>query len=200
MNWLCQNNSNNNGIIDPLDMLSVAVTCAMVPLFSRVLILIWGDNPIWADDRLFSVYFAVFSGRVLMEKLQSVLERRGLKDEGYTFMDFDVTGKVVYTFPVLLTLFCWNSAVAMLALLLIFFAAALILCVDRCKLKFDVCNTSRIGLSAILLSILANVYLSFADINYPQDAAFAIFVVFLVTVIASNAFRDYLRVNKKGDS
>lgn len=67
MNWLCQNNSNNNGIIDPLDMLSVAVTCAMVPLFSRVLILIWGDNPIWADDRLFSVYFAVFSGRVLME-------------------------------------------------------------------------------------------------------------------------------------
>ena len=70
MNWLYRNNTSKNSSIDAIDMLSIAVTCAMVPLLSPVLSLIWGDNPLWGADRMFSVYFAVFSGRVLMEKLQ----------------------------------------------------------------------------------------------------------------------------------
>ena len=198
MKWLYRNNTSKNSSIDAIDMLSIAVTCAMVPLLSPVLSLIWGDNPLWGADRMFSVYFAVFSGRVLMEKLQLVFDQCGLRGKGYAFMDFDAAGKVVYAFPVLLPLFCWNSAAAMIILLSIFVITSFVLCMDRNIIKFNVFNTSGIGLLAVLLKIPVNVLISFIDINYSQDFTLAVFIALLLSIIGLNAFRDYLRIKKKG--
>lgn len=31
-----------------------------------------------------------------------------MRDKGYTFMDSDAAGNAIWTFPVVLALFCWN--------------------------------------------------------------------------------------------
>lgn len=106
------------------DVLITVLTSAALPVASRILTLAFGDNSLWSVDRLFIIYFASFSGWILRSYLQLVVERNGMRDKGYTFMDSDAAGNAIWTFPVVLALFCWNLIPGLVTLLAIYGVAA----------------------------------------------------------------------------
>lgn len=99
---------NTSGEFETSNLLITVLTSAALPIASRVLTLAFGDNSLWSVDRLFIIYFASFSGWILRCYLQLVVERSGMKDKGYRFMDSDAAGNAIWTFPVVVALFCWN--------------------------------------------------------------------------------------------
>lgn len=105
------------------DVLITVLTSAALPVASRILTLAFGDNSLWSVDRLFIIYFASFSGWILRSYLQLVVERNGMRDKGYTFMDSDAAGNAIWTFPVVLALFCWNLIPGLISLLAIYCVA-----------------------------------------------------------------------------
>ena len=97
-----------DGGFETSDVLITVLTSAALPVASRILTLAFGDNSLWSVDRLFIIYFASFSGWILRSYLQLLVERSGMRDKGYRFMDSDAAGNAIWTFPVVLALFCWN--------------------------------------------------------------------------------------------
>lgn len=83
-----------DGGFETSDVLITVLTSAALPVASRILTLAFGDNSLWSVDRLFIIYFASFSGWILRSYLQLVVERNGMRDKGYTFMDSGASGKV----------------------------------------------------------------------------------------------------------
>lgn len=88
-----------DGGFETSDVLITVLTSAALPVASRILTLAFGDNSLWSVDRLFIIYFASFSGWILRSYLQLVVERNGMRDKGYTFMDSGASGNAVWTFP-----------------------------------------------------------------------------------------------------
>lgn len=95
----------SDGGFETSDVLITVLTSAVLPVASRILTLAFGDNSLWSVDRLFIIYFASFSGWILRSYLQLVVERNGMRDKGYRFMDSDAGGMPFGRFPLLFLYF-----------------------------------------------------------------------------------------------
>ena len=177
------------------DLLSIAITCAIVPLLSHLLNLVCGENDLWSTERLFALYFASFSGWILRECLQAEVARRGLKKKGYTFMDSDAAGNAVWVIPIMIALSCWHTTVGVLVLLVVYILAACLLWVHRSEVQIGMGQLCLVGV--ITVSGAAVVEFFYADtlVNFQLEKInLVIYIVFLILLIVLNILMDRLRI------
>lgn len=188
-----------DGGFETSDVLITVLTSAALPVASRILTLAFGDNSLWSVDRLFIIYFASFSGWILRSYLQLVVERNGMRDKGYTFMDSDASGNAIWTFPVALSLFCWNLIPGLISLLAIYCVAVFLLWKYRNVFRIDVGRMVFIGLFTLLTVIVVGAVCA----GYLSDPAseiyqFVTYTVTLVLIISFNYALDRFRIKRFG--
>lgn len=179
-----------DGGFETSDVLFTVLTSAALPVASRILTLAFGDISLWSVDRLFIIYFASFSGWILRSYLQLVAERSGMRDKGYRFMDSDAAGNAVWTFPVVLALFCWNLIPGLITLLAIYGVAAFLLLKYRNVFCIDVGRMEFIGLCT-LLTVLVVEAVCAGYLSDPPSEIYQ-FVIYTVTLVLIISFSDSL--------
>lgn len=187
------------GGFETSDVLITVLTSAALPVASRILTLSFGDNSLWSVDRLFIIYFASFSGWILRSYLQLIVERSGMRDKGYRFMDSDAAGNAVWTFPVVLALCCWNLILGLITLLAIYGVAAFLLLKYRSVFCIDVGRMGFIG----LCTLLSVVFMEVVFVDYLSDPPseiyqFVIYTFTLVFIISFNFALDRFRIKRFG--
>lgn len=181
------------------DVLITVLTSAALPVASRILTLAFGDNSLWSVDRLFIIYFASFSGWILRSYLQLVVERNGMRDKGYTFMDSDAAGNAIWTFPVVLALFCWNLIPGLVTLLAIYGVAAFLLLKYRSVFCIDVGRMGFIGLCTLLTVVVMEVvFVGYLSDPPSEIYQFVIYTMTLVLIISFNFALDRYRIKSFG--
>lgn len=188
-----------DGGFETSDVLITVLTSAALPVASRILTLAFGDNSLWSVDRLFIIYFASFSGWILSSYLQLVVERNGMRDKGYTFMDSGASGNAIWTFPVALSLFCWNLIPGLISLLAIYCVAVFQLWKYRNVFRIDVGRMVFIGLCTLLTVLVAE---AFCAVYLPDSVSeiyqFVIYTFTLVFIISFNFALDRFRIKRFG--
>lgn len=188
-----------DGGFETSDVLITVLTSAALPVASRILTLAFGDNSLWSVDRLFIIYFASFSGWILRSYLQLVVERNGMRDKGYTFMDSGASGNAIWTFPVALSLFCWNLIPGLISLLAIYCVAVFLLWKYRNVFHIDVGRMVFIGLCTLLTVLVAE---AFCAVYLPDSVSeiyqFVIYTFTLVFIISFNFALDRFRIKRFG--
>ena len=188
-----------DGGFETSDVLITVLTSAALPVASRILTLAFGDNSLWSVDRLFIIYFASFSGWILRSDLQLVVERNGMRDKGYTFMDSDAAGNAIWTFPVVLALFCWNLIPGLITLLAIYGVAAFLLLKYRSIFCIDVGRMGFIGLCTLLtLVVMEVVFVDYLSDPPSEIYQFVIYTMTLVLIISFNYALDRFRIKRFG--
>lgn len=187
----------SDGGFETSDVLITVLTSAALPVASRILTLAFGDNSLWSVDRLFIIYFASFSGWILRSYFQLVVERNGMRDKGYRFMDSDAAGNAIWTFPVALSLFCWNLIPGLISLLAIYCVAAFLLlkywnvfCVDVGRMVF-------IGLCTLLAVLVVEAFcVGNLSGSVSEIYQFVIYTMTLVLIISFNYALDRFRIKR----
>lgn len=188
-----------DGGFETSDVLIAVLTSAALPVASRILTLAFGDNSLWSVDRLFIIYFASFSGWILRSDLQLVVERNGMRDKGYTFMDSGASGNAIWTFPVVLALFCWNLIPGLITLLAIYGVAAFLLLKYRSIFCIDVGRMGFIGLCTLLtLVVMEVVFVDYLSDPPSEIYQFVIYTMTLVLIILFNYALDRFRIKRFG--
>lgn len=188
-----------DGGFETSDVLITVLTSAALPVASRILTLAFGDNSLWSVDRLFIIYFASFSGWILRSDLQLVVERNGMRDKGYTFMDSGASGNAIWTFPVVLALFCWNLIPGLITLLAIYGVAAFLLLKYRSIFCIDVGRMGFIGLCTLLtLVVMEVVFVDYLSDPPSEIYQFVIYTMTLVLIISFNYALDRFRIKRFG--
>lgn len=188
-----------DGGFETSDVLITVLTSAALPVASRILTLAFGDNSLWSVDRLFIIYFASFSGWILRSDLQLVVERNGMRDKGYTFMDSGASGNAIWTFPVVLALFCWNLIPGLITLLAIYGVAAFLLLKYRSIFCIDVGRMGFIGLCTLLtLVVMEVVFVDYLSDPPSEISQFVIYTMTLVLIILFNYALDRFRIKRFG--
>lgn len=188
-----------DGGFETSDVLITVLTSAALPVASRILTLSFGDNSLWSVDRLFIIYFASFSGWILRSYLQLVVERSGMRDIGYRFMDSDAAGNAVWTFPVVLALFCWNLIPGLITLLAIYGVAAFLLLKYRSAFCIDVGRMGFIGLCTLLsVVVMEVVFVDYLSDPPSEIYQFVIYTFTLVFIISFNFALDRFRIKRFG--
>lgn len=188
-----------DGGFETSDVLITVLTSAALPVASRILTLAFGDNSLWSVDRLFIIYFASFSGWILRSGLQLVVERNGMRDKGYTFMDSGASGNAIWTFPVVLALFCWNLIPGLITLLAIYGVAAFLLLKYRSIFCIDVGRMGFIGLCTLLtLVVMEVVFVDYLSDPPSEIYQFVIYTMTLVLIILFNYALDRFRIKRFG--
>lgn len=181
------------------DVLITVFTSAALPVASRILTLSFGDNTLWSVDRLFIIYFASFSGWILRSYLQLLLERNGMRDKGYTFMDSDAAGNAIWTFPVALSLFCWNLIPGLISLLAIYCVAVFLLWKYRNVFRIDVGRMVFIGLCTLLTVLVAEAFFAvYLSDSVSEIYQFVIYTFTLAFIISFNFALDRFRIKRFG--
>ena len=181
------------------DVLMTVLTSAALPVASRILTLVFGDKSLWSVDRLFTIYFASFSGWILRSYLQLVAERSGMRDKGYRFMDSDAAGNAIWTFPVVLALFCWNLIPGLITLLAIYGVAAFLLLKYRSIFCIDVGRMGFIELCTLLtLVVMEVVFVDYLSDPPSEIYQFVIYTMTLVLIILFNYALDRFRIKHFG--
>lgn len=188
-----------DGGFETSDVLITVLTSAALPVASRVFTLAFGDNSLWSVDRLFIIYFASFSGWILRGYLQLVVERSGMRDKGYRFMDSDASGNAIWTFPVVLALFCWNLIPGLITLLAIYGVAAFLLLKYRNVFRIDVGRMEFIGLCTLLTVIVVEAVIASCLSDPPSEIyQFVTYTVALVLIFSFNFALDRFRIKRSG--
>lgn len=188
-----------DGGFETSDVLITVLTSETLPVASRILTLAFGDNSLWSVDRLFIIYFASFSGWILRSDLQLVVERNGMRDKGYTFMDSGASGNAIWTFPVVLALFCWNLIPGLITLLAIYGVAAFLLLKYRSIFCIDVGRMGFIGLCTLLtLVVMEVVFVDYLSDPPSEIYQFVIYTMTLVLIILFNYALDRFRIKRFG--
>lgn len=188
-----------DGGFETSDVLITVLTSAALPVASRILTLSFGDNSLWSVDRLFIIYFASFSGWILRSYLQLVVERSGMRDKGYRFMDSDAAGNAVWTFPVVLALFCWNLIPGLITLLAIYGVAAFLLLKYRSAFCIDVGRMGFIGLCTLLsVVVMEVVFVDYLSDPPSEIYQFVIYTFTLVFIISFIFTLDRFRIKRFG--
>lgn len=188
-----------DGGFETSDVLITVLTSAALPVASRILTLAFGDNSLWSVDRLFIIYFASFSGWILRSYLQLVVERNGMRDKGYTFMDSDASGNAIWTFPVSLSLFCWNLIPGLISLLAIYCVAVFLLWKYRNVFRIDVGRMVFIGLCTLLTALVAEAFCAvYLSDSVSEIYQFVIYTFTLVFTISFNFAFDRFRIKRFG--
>ena len=186
-----------DGGFETSDVLITVLTSAALPVASRIFTLAFGDNSLWSVDRLFIIYFASFSGWILRSYLQLVVERSGMRDKGYRFMDSDAAGNAIWTFPVVLALFCWNLIPGLITLLAIYGVAAFLLLKYRNVFRIDVGRMEFIGLYTLLTVIVVEAVCASCLSDPPSEIyQFVTYTVALVLIFSSNFALDRFRIKR----
>ena len=194
-----ESSESGDGEFKTSGVLITVLTSAALPVASRILTLSFGDNSLWSVDRLFIIYFASFSGWILRSYFQLVVERSGMRDKGYRFMDSDAAGNAVWTFPVVLALFCWNHIPGLITLLAIYGVAAFLLLKYQSVFCIDVGRMGFIGLCTLLTVVVMEVVV----VGYLSDPPseiyqFVIYTMTLVLIISFNYALDRFRIKRFG--
>lgn len=185
----------SDGGFETSDVLIAVLTSAALPVASRILTLAFGDNSLWSVDRLFIIYFASFSGWILRSCLQFVVERSGMRDKGYRFMDSDAAGNAIWMFPVALSLFCWNLIPSLISLLAIYCAAAFLLWKYRNVFCIDVGRMVFIGLCTLLSVLFVEAFCAvYLFDSVSEIYQFVIYTMALVLIISFNYALDRFRI------
>lgn len=194
-----ESRESGDGGFETSDVLITVLTSAALPVASRILTLAFGDNSLWSVDRLFIIYFASFSGWILRGYLQLVVERSGMKGKGYRFMDSDAAGNAIWTFPVVLALFCWNLIPGLITLLAIYGVAAFLLLKYRNVIRIDVGRMEFIGLYTLLTVIVVGAVCASCLSDLPSETyQFVTYTVALVLIISFNFALDRFRIKRFG--
>lgn len=194
-----ESRENGDGEFKTSDVLITVLTSAALPVASRILTLAFGDNSLWSVDRLFIIYFASFSGWILRSYLQLVVERSGMRDKGYRFMDSNAAGNAVWTFPVVLALFCWNLIPGLITLLAIYGVATFLLLKYRNVFCIDVGRMEFIGLCTLLTVLVVEAVCADYLPDPPSETyQFVIYTMTLVLIISFNFALDRFRIKRFG--
>lgn len=194
-----ESRESGDGEFKTSDVLITVLTSAALPVASRILTLSFGDNSLWSVDRLFIIYFASFSGWILRSYLQLVVERSGMRDKGYRFMDSDAAGNAVWTFPVVLALFCWNLLPGLITLLVIYGVAAFLLLKYRSVFCIDAGRMGFIGLCTLLtVVVMEAVFVDYLSDPPSEIYQFVIYTMTLVLIISFNYVLDRFRIKRFG--
>ena len=114
-------------------------------------------------------------------------------------MDSDAAGNAIWTFPVVLALFCWNLIPGLVTLLAIYGVAAFLLLKYRSVFCIDVGRMGFIGLCTLLTVVVMEVvfvgYLS--DPPSEGDVYFS-YTMTLVLIISFNYALDRFRIKRFG--
>lgn len=114
-----------------------------------------------------------------------------MRDKGYTFMDSDAAGNAIWTFPVVLSLFCWNLILGLISLLAIYCVAVFLLWKYRNVFRIDVGRIVFIGLCTLLTVLVAEafyaVYLSDSVSEIYQFVIYTFTLVFIISFKMLNA-------------
>lgn len=194
-----ESRESGDGEFKTSDVLITVLTSAALPVASRILTLSFGDNSLWSVDRLFIIYFASFSGWILRSYLQLVVERSGMRDKGYTFMDSDASGNAIWTFPVALSLFCWNLIPGLISLLAIYCVAVFLLWKYRNVFRIDVGRMVFIGLCTLLTALVAEAFCAvYLSDSVSEIYQFVIYTFTLLFIISFNFAFDRFRIKRFG--
>lgn len=132
-------------------------------------------------------------------KINLVVERNGMRDKGYTFMDSVASGNAIWTFPVALSLFCWNLIPGLISLLAIYCVAVFLLWKYRNVFRIDVGRMVFIGLCTLLTVLVAE---AFCAVYLPDSVSeiyqFVIYTFTLVFIISFNFALDRFRIKRFG--
>lgn len=131
--------------------------------------------------------------------LQLVVERNGMRDKGYTFMDSDAAGNAIWTFPVALSLFCWNLIPGLISLLAIYCAAAFLLWKYRNVFCIDVGRMVFIGLCTLLSVLFVEAFCAvYLSDSVSEIYQFVIYTFTLAFIISFNFALDRFRIKRFG--
>ena len=177
---LIKQKQNGAASIDIADILVAILTSAALPVVSHMLTLVFGDSSLWSVDRLMVLYFSSLSGWILRESFRLAMVQSGLKARGYTFMDSDAAGNAVWTFPVMVALFCWDTVPGLMALLVIYCAAAFFLSKNKGIICIDAEKMCFIGVTVSLTVPLTEGSLAFLDVDISGTVVLIVFILLLV--------------------
>lgn len=180
--------------IDIVDILVAILTSAALPVVSHMLTLVFGDSSLWSVDRLMVLYFSSLSGWILRESFRLAMVQSGLQAKGYTFMDSDAAGNAVWTFPVMVALFCWDTVPGLMALLVIYCAAAFFLSKNKGFICIDADKMCFIGVTVSLTVPLTEGLLAFLEVDISGTVVLIVFILLLVYLIAFNYLVDRIRI------
>lgn len=122
-----------------------------------------------------------------------------MRDKGYTFMDSGASGNAIWTFPVALSLFCWNLMPGLISLLAIYCVAVFLLWKYRNVFRIDVGRMVFIGLCTLLTVLVAE---AFCAVYLPDSVSeiyqFVIYTFTLVFIVSFNFALDRFRIKRFG--
>lgn len=191
---MIEQKQNGAASIDIADILVAILTSAALPVVSHMLTLVFGDSSLWSVDCLMVLYFSSFSGWILRESFRLAMVQSGLKARGYTFMDSDAAGNAVWTFPVMVALFCWDTVPGLMALLVIYCAAAFFLSKNKGIICIDAEKMCFIGVTVSLTVPLTEGLLAFYEVDISGTVVLIVFILFLVYLISFNYLVDRIRI------
>ena len=114
-------------------------------------------------------------------------------------MDSDTAGNAVWTFPVVLALFCWNLILGLITLLAIYGAAAILLLKYRSVFCIDVGRMGFIGLCTLLTVVVMEVvFVDYLSDPPSEIYQFVIYSMTLVLIISFNYVLDRFRIKRFG--
>lgn len=122
-----------------------------------------------------------------------------MRDKGYRFMDSDAAGNAVWTFPVVLALFCWNLLPGLITLLVIYGVAAFLLLKYRSVFCIDAGRMGFIGLCTLLtVVVMEAVFVDYLSDPPSETYQFVIYTMTLVLIISFNHVLDRFRIKRFG--
>lgn len=122
-----------------------------------------------------------------------------MRDKGYTFMDSDASGNAIWTFPVSLSLFCWNLIPGLISLLAIYCVAVFLLWKYRNVFRIDVGRMVFIGLCTLLTALVAEAFCAvYLSDSVSEIYQFVIYTFTLVFTISFNFAFDRFRIKRFG--
>lgn len=109
-------------------------------------------------------------------------------------MDSDAAGNAVWTFPVMVALFCWDTVPGLMALLVINCAAAFFLSKNKGIICIDAEKMCFIGVTVSLTVPLTEGLLAFYEVDISGTVVLIVFILFLVYLISFNYLVDRIRI------
>lgn len=114
-------------------------------------------------------------------------------------MDSDAAGNAIWTFPVVLALFCWNLIPGLVTLLAIYGVAAFLLLKYRSVFCIDVGRMGFIGLCTLLTVVVMEVvFVGYLSDPPSEIYQFVIYTMTLVLIISFNYALDRFRIKRFG--
>ena len=182
--------SSNNTSSTAVDLLSLVLTSAVVPLISHALTIAFGDDSFWSTDRLFVIYFSAISGIVIVDKLVRMLRANGMWQRGYKLGDSDAFMNLASVTPVVIVLGCYNTLPGVIAIASIYATAVIILWFDKYGFTLHPKQLYITGLIAVAVGTLCYLFQGL----FIKDNLLVMCFIFTVSQLIVCALFDLVRI------